>query len=110
MFQAALTGSSTATGPTTVSAGGLLVDGSLGNTTVTVANGALLGGDGNDSLDGAKGNELCQGEGDDERLKGKGGNDTLDGGEGENLIDAGGGKNKRRNGASAKPDNQFNVV
>jgi autotransporter-associated beta strand protein len=41
-----LTGASTATGATTVSAGGLLVDGSLGNTTVTVASGALLGGDG----------------------------------------------------------------
>ena len=41
-----LTGASTYTGATTVSQGGLLVDGSLGNTAVTVATGALLGGDG----------------------------------------------------------------
>ena len=41
-----LSGASTHTGTTTVSQGGLLVDGSLGATAVTVSSGALLGGDG----------------------------------------------------------------
>ena len=40
------TGTSSYTGATAVNEGALLVDGSLGNTTVTVAGGALLGGDG----------------------------------------------------------------
>lgn len=41
-----LSGASTYTGTTSVSQGALLVDGSLGNTAVTVSNGCLLGGDG----------------------------------------------------------------
>jgi len=42
-----LTGASTYSGATTVQSGGLLVNGSLGNTELTVQNGALLGGSGN---------------------------------------------------------------
>lgn len=41
-----LTGSSSYTGPTAVNAGGLLVDGQLGNTALTVNSGGLLGGSG----------------------------------------------------------------
>jgi len=41
-----LTGDSTYTGATTVSGGSLIVNGSLGNTALTVQNGALLGGSG----------------------------------------------------------------
>jgi len=46
-----LTGASTYTGPTTVAGGTLQVDGSLGNTTVTVQSGASLAGSG--SIDGS---------------------------------------------------------
>lgn len=41
-----LTGNSTYTGPTLVNAGGLTVNGTLGNTAVTVGSGAFLGGSG----------------------------------------------------------------
>jgi autotransporter-associated beta strand protein len=42
-----LSGASTYTGSTAITAGSLLVDGSLGATAVTVSSGAMLGGDGN---------------------------------------------------------------